>query len=597
MRVADVIFKFLTDKDVNTVFMITGGQAMFLNDAVYQNKILTTIFNHHEQAVGMSAEAYGRITGKLGVAVVTAGPGGINVLNGVVGGWTDSSPMMILSGQSPLYNVQYEEETKIRQFGVQGINIKPLVEGVTKYFVTVDDPLKTLYYIEEAYYMATTGRPGPVWIDIPLNIQGIQVDIKKLKHYIPPKKINNQRMLKKSVIKTIKLLQRAKRPLLLVGQGVRIAKAIPELEEILDKTNIPIITSRLGIDIISSDHPLFIGRPGTYGERTANFAVQNADLIVAIGSRLATSMIGYNAKDFGRNAKKVVVDIDQKELDKPGPEITLKILSDAKDFLSILVRFCKNYNFPNYDEWVKICQKWKKQYPVVLSTYKEEKPVNSYYFTSELAKLSSPEDMILVDTGGCFHTVCQTWKIKKGQRFLTTGGISSMGYWAAGIGACLANKRRRTFVITGDGSLQMNIQELATVKYNNLPIKLFVFNNNGYSLIRQTQKNMMEGRLFGESPATGLWCPDSLEIAKAYKIKGVRIHSVEEIKSKLKEVLEHKGPVICDILTPEWQLLIPRTISEKKKDGTLVTRSYEDMYPFLDPQELAKNMIAEKGNK
>lgn len=595
MRAADVVFKFLTDKGIDTVFMITGGQAMFLNDAVYQNKKIKAIFNHHEQAAGMAAEAYGRITGKLGVSVVTAGPGAVNVMNGVVGGWTDSSPMMVVSGQTAYFNVEYQEKTKIRQIGIQGINIKPLVEDVTKFFITVDNPQKILYYMEKAYHLATTGRPGPVWIDFPLNLQGVQVDIKKLKHFIPPKEKINSSSLEKSVKKTIELLKKAKRPLFLVGQGVRISKSIGELEQVLKKINAPIITSRLGIDIINSDHPLFVGRPGTYGERAANFAVQNADLIIAAGCRLATGMIGHNAKDFGRNAKKVVVDVDKKELNKPGPDITVKVLSDAKDFLRELLKMSKKVSFPDYKEWIIVCNNWKRKYPVVLSSYKYEKPVNSYYFTNELSKNASSEDMILVDTGGCFHTVCQTWKIKKGQRFLTTGGISSMGYWAAGIGACLANGGKRTFIITGDGSLQMNIQELATVKQNNLPIKIFIFNNNGYGLIRHTQKNFMEGRLFGVSPETGLSCPDSIKIAKAYGIKGVRISSVEEIEAKLKEVLEYDGPVICDILTPEWQLLIPRTASEKRPDGTLVAKPYEDMFPFLDPKELKANMIGEKG--
>ncbi len=593
MRAADVVFKFLTDKGVDTVFMVTGGQAMFLDDAVYQNKKLKVIINHHEQASGMAAEAYGRITGKIGVALVTAGPAAVNVMNGVVGAWTDSSPMIVISGQTALFNVQYQEKTKIRQIGIQGINVKPLVEGVTKFFVTIDDPQKVLYYMEQAFYLATTGRPGPVWIDFPLNLQGVQVDLKTLKHFIPPKEKKNKAILKKSIKETIKLLINAKRPLLLVGQGVRIAKAINDLDKILGQVNIPIITSRLGIDIINSDHPLFIGRPGIYGERAANFAVQNADLIIAVGCRLASGMIGHNAKDFGRNAQKIVIDIDSKELNKPGPEITLRILADARDFLQELLQQGKKITYPSYKTWINICNKWKERYPVVLPSYKDEKPVNSYYFTNELSKIASNEDMILVDTGSCFHTVCQTWKIKKGQRFLTTGGISSMSYWAAGIGACLANKGKRTFVITGDGSLQMNLQELATVKHNNLPMKIFIFNNNGYLLIRQTQKNMMEGRLIGESPKTGLWCPDSLKIAKAYGIKAVRIHSVDEIKPKLRQVLEYDGPVICDILSPEWQLLIPRTASEKKPDGTLVSKPYEDMYPFLDPQELIENMIVE----
>lgn len=593
MRVADVILKFLADKGVDTIFMITGGQAMFLNDAVYQNKKIKPIFTHHEQAAGMAAEAYGRITGNMGVAMVTAGPGAVNVLNGVVGGYTDSGPMMIISGQAALSAVQYQEKTGIRQFGVQGINIRPLAQPVTKYFITVDDPNKILYYVQKAYHIATTGRTGPVWLDVPLDIQGKQVTYEKLLGYTPPKEKVNRKVLKKQVKETITLLQKAKRPILLVGQGVRMAHAIQSFREVLEKVQMPVLTARLGIDLIETDNKLYVGRPGTYGERSANFATQNADVILSVGCRLGTSLIGHNAKDFGRNAKIIVVDIDKKELEKPGPTLTLKINTDARIFFNEMLMQLTGARLPKYTSWIKQCNVWKQKYPVVLPSYKKEKPVNSYYFIDKLSKIAKSSDLTLVDTGGCFHVAAQTWKVKKGQRFLTTGGISSMGYWVAGIGACLANKSKRTIVITGDGSLQMNIQEFATIKRNNLPIKVFILNNNGYSLIRLTQKNFMDGRLLGVSPDTGLFLPDSLKIAKAYGIKGVRIKNITNIDRKIKQVLDYPGPVICDVLTPEWQLLIPRTASDKKPDGTLVAKPYEDMFPFLPPEELAKNMIGE----
>jgi len=595
MRVSDVIFDYLAKKGVDTAFMVTGGQAMFLDDAVHQNRHITPIFTHHEQSAGMAAESYGRVKGIPGVAVVTAGPGAVNVMNGVVGAWTDSSPMIVLSGQAALKAVQYQETTKIRQFGVQGINIRPLVDSVTKYFITVDDPQKILYYIQKAYHIATTGRPGPVWLDVPLDIQGKEIK-GKLIQFVPEKeKLNRQ--LSKQVAQTIALLKKSKRPILLIGHGLRIANALPDFEKALERLKIPVVTSRLGIDSIESNHPLYIGRPGTYGERSANFTVQNADVIISIGSRLATSMIGHNAPDFGKNAKKVVVDIDAKELNKPGPILDIKILSDAKLFLR---EFNKQiYKVPplHFSDWVNQANLWKKKYPVVLPEYRKEKPINSYYFTQRLSKLSSAKDMVLVDTGGCFHVAAQSWKVKKGQRYITTGGISSMGYWVAGIGACMAYGKKQTLIITGDGSLQMNIQELATIKHNNLPIKIFIFNNNGYLLIRHTQKNFMEGRLMGESPATGVWCPDSMKIAKAYGIKGVKIDNLKTMDIKIKEVLAHKGPVICEIITPEWQLLIPRTASIKNPDGSMVSKPYEDMFPFLPPEEIEENMIAEINKK
>ncbi len=591
MKVADFIFKFLTDKGVDTLFMVSGGQAMFLVDAVYQNKRINAICTHHEQAAGMAAEAYGRITGKLGVALVTAGPGSVNVINGLVGGWTDSSPMMIISGQSALPYVQYQEKTGIRQYGIQGINIKPFVERATKYFITVDDPCRILYYIGKAYHLATSGRPGPVWVDVPLDIQGMAVPEKLLEEFVCPLDRTDNEPLKRQVSKTLEFLAGSKKPIIIVGQGVRIAGAVDEFNEFISRLNIPVLTSRLGIDLIHSSSELYVGRPGNYGERAANFAIQNSELIISVGCRLASALIGHDAKDFGRYAKKVVVDIDAEELEKPGIEITVKINDDAKRFFTEMLRQIdlNQFNMPDFNGWLKKCNEWKKRYPVVSASYKDETPVNSYYFTDKLCTAAAKDDMILVDTGTCFHVVCQTWKIKKGQRFLTTGGLSSMGYWVAGIGACLANGRRRTIVITGDGSLQMNIQEFATIKHNNLPIKVFIFNNNGYLLIRHTQKNFMEGRLMGEGPETGVWCPDSLKIAEAYGIKGVRIDSVEGMEGKIKEVLDFGGPVICDVMTPEWQLIIPRVTSEKRPDGTLFSRPYEDMYPFLEREEFLRN--------
>jgi len=592
MRVADFIFKFLSDRGVDTIFMVSGGQAMFLVDAVYQNKSLKAICTHHEQSAGMSIDAYGRLTGKLGVALVTAGPGAVNITNGVVGGWTDSAPMMVISGQSGLSYVQYQQEHPIRQFGIQGINIKPLVEKVTKYFVTVDDPAKILYYMGKAYYLALNGRPGPVWLDVPLDVQKMEVPAGLLEEFRPSLENINNLILKEEIKKISEMLLQAKRPIILAGQGVRLANAVSEFSDLVNKLKVPVLTSRLGIDLIESDNKLYVGRPGNYGERSANFAVQNSDLIISIGCRLASALVGHDPKNFGLNAKKIVIDIDEQELNKPGVRIDLKIKSDAKAVLIQMLKAFDKIKIPEFHSWIGQCNYWKKTYPVVLDSYKSEKPVNSYYFTDKLSDYASQDDMIVVDTGTCFHVACQAWKIKKGQRFLTTGGLSSMGYWAASMGACIANNRGRTVVITGDGSLQMNIQELATIKHNNLPIKIIIFNNDGYLLIRHTQKNFMDGRLLGEGPNTGVWCPDSLKIAQAYGIKGVRVDKVSEVELKIKEVMEYDGPVVCDVMTPQWQLIIPRISSQKLADGTLVAKPYEDMFPYLSKAELRKNMIA-----
>jgi acetolactate synthase-1/2/3 large subunit len=592
MNVSEYIFNFFSDKGINTVFMVTGGQAMYLNDAVGKNKNFEIICTHHEQSAAMAADAYGRIKNKPAIALVTAGPGSVNALNGVVGGYTDSSPMIVISGQANLSFVKYQDETNIRQFGIQGINIKPLVSNYVKYFITIDDTSKLPFYLNEAYNAATTGRPGPVWIDVPLDLQRQEVDKES---FMPVKNIFEQpsSIGYKYYNQVIDKLSNSKRPIFLVGQGVSLANAREDFLQLLESVKIPVITSRLGIDLIESENPLYVGRPGNYGERAANFAIQNSDLIISIGCRLASALVGHAPGEFGKHSYKFIVDIDESELNKPGVKIDTKICMDCKEFILGLKKQLMEKPCFDFSEWIRVCNNWKKNYPVVQPEYKNETPVNSYYFMDRLSDLVSENANILVDTGSCFHVACQTWKIKKGQHYLTTGGLSSMGYWVAGIGACLANDRKETIVITGDGSLQMNIQEFATIKHNKLPIKVFILNNNGYLLIRHTQRNFMDDRFIGESPQTGVWCPDSLEIAKAYGIKALRINGTDEIDNKIKEILSCNEPVICDVMTPEWQLLIPRVASDKSPDGKLISREYSDMFPYLPRDEYQKNMIAE----
>lgn len=591
MNVAKYIVDFVANRGVNKIFMVTGGQAMFLNDAVYQNKKIKPIFHHHEQAAGMAAEAYGRISGNLGVAMVTAGPAGINVLNGVVGAYVDSAPMMVISGQSSSANVAYMGTSGIRQFGLQGIYMQPIAQAVTKFYVFVDDPAKISYWMEKAYFLATNGRPGPVWIDVPLDMQRAEIPTKFSQQFSPSESEVVPMISPKDITEVADLLASSKQPLLVAGQGIRIAKANGLMDKFLAKTNIPVVTTRLGIDLIDSQSKLFVGRPGLYGDRSANFAVQQADFILSVGARLDPGIIGYDAKDWGRKAKKVVVDIDAKELLKPGVLPFIKIQGDAKEFLSLLLRKIENKKFTYHSGWIKMCANWRKKYPTVASSYKNETPVNSYYLTERLSFAAEKTDMVVVDTSSPFHVVCQAWKIKKGQRFLTTGGISTMGYWPAAIGVCVASGNKRTIIVTGDGCLQMNIQELATVKHNNLPIKLFVINNGGYLLIRHTQKTHMEGRLLGESEKTGLWIPDTLKIARAYGIKAVSIDSPKNIDKKIREVLTIPGPVICDVKSPYWQFIGPRIASDKLPDGRMVSRPYEDMFPFLDNKEMNTNML------
>ncbi|MBR1944918.1 MAG: thiamine pyrophosphate-binding protein [Alphaproteobacteria bacterium] len=593
MNISEYIFDFFNKKGVEAVFMVTGGQAMYLNDAVGKNKNYSIICHHHEQACSMSADAYGRIKNKPAIALVTAGPGSVNAMNGVVGAYTDSSPMIVISGQANLAFVQYEEKTRIRQYGIQGINIRSMVEGFVKYFKTIDDVTKVNYYLEEAWEAATTGRPGPVWIDVPLDIQRAEFPSNQVKF---GKKIDLSDLyrLDLAVNSILEHLKTARRPLWLAGQGVSLSGARESFIKLFDTAGVPVITARLGIDLIESDNELYVGRPGNYGERAANLAIQNADLIVSLGCRLASSLVGHSPEKFGKHAYKIVVDVDREELDKPGVVIDEKVMLDCKEIIDELNSRISARSLPKYSEWVQQCNSWKSKYPVVQPEYKDEKPVNSYYFVDRLSALAPDNANIMVDTGSCFHVVCQTWKIKRGQHFLTTGGLSSMGYWCAGIGVCIANDRKDTIVITGDGSLQMNIQEFAPIHHNSLPIKTFVLNNNGYLLIRSTQHNFMEDRFVGEGPNSGVWCPELERIAAAYEIPYVRIENVDEIDDKVKRVFATNGPVICEVMTPEWQALVPRITSEKTSDGRLVAHEYSDMFPFLSREEYKQNMIAEE---
>jgi len=585
MNVSEYIFDFFNQKGVDTCFMVTGGQAMYLDDAVAKNSHYHIICNHHEQASTMCADAYGRFKLKPAIALVTTGPGSVNAINGVVGAYTDSSPLIVVSGQTNFSFVKYQEKSSIRQFGVQGINIKPMVEDTVKSFITIDDVSKLRYYLTEAWQSATMGRPGPVWIDVPLDIQRREVSEDNIIEESEEDAVVDYYLLGKAVDSTINKLRVANRPLLLVGQGVSLSGAKELLVKLVEVLHVPVLTSRLGIDVINSDNIYYVGRPGNYGERAANFAVQNADLIISIGSRLAAATVGRFPREFGKNAYKIVIDIDQKELDKPGVFINEKVKLDCKTFISALLNKLTRVKLPDYSCWVRRTQEWKNKYPVVLPEYKNQEPVNSYYFVDRLSRFAPSNASVLVDTGSCFHVAAQTWRVKAGQRYITTGGLSSMGYWCAGIGSCVANEFKETIVITGDGSLQMNIQELATVRHNNIPLKIFVINNNGYLLIRSAQKNYMEGYLVGESPATGVWCPDLNKISSAYDIPFIRINKVNEVDSFIKKAFDIEGPVICEVITPEWQTIAPRTSAEKLPNGKILAHDYSDMYPFLPKEE------------
>jgi acetolactate synthase-1/2/3 large subunit len=591
MRVADYIVEKLYGAGAEHAFLVTGGMIMHLTDALLQHKRQKYICCHHEQAATMAAEAYGRYTGRLGVAYVTAGPAALNTLTGVVGAYVDRSPCIIVAGQS---KVSQARVTGPRQFSLQGFNTLPLFQQVTKYAVMLDDITRVKYEVEKCIHIAKSHPVGPVWIECPIDIQGATFDPDTYEGFRPPQEKKDAVSLEKQVEFVKMAIQNSKRPFFLLGAGVRASGAVEAVNDLVRAVNIPVLTSRLGMDLIEHENPLFVGRPGTYGDRPANFTVQNSDLMIVIGCRLSVGLTGYDYQNFAAHAKKVIVDIDDKELTKPSVVPDIAITADARVFVDMLRQKLGSFRFQN-QKWVDRTQEWKYKYPVDLPEYKNEhEGINSYHFMTVFSESMSEGDIFLVDTGSCFHVHAQAFRVKRGQRHIITGGLSTMGYMPASIGVAAGAKGRDVYCITGDGSLQMNIQELQTIVHNKLPIKLMVLSNNGYLLIRHTQSNFMDGRLIGESPATGVSFPDLKKIAKAYGIDYIKISKLGELGNKLKEVRNCPGPLICEVMTPSNQLLIPRVASRKLDDGTMVSMPYDDMFPFLPREEYAQNCVYDK---
>lgn len=595
MTVSDYMMNFLKEKNVDTAFAVVGGLAMHLNDALYRTPEISTVFVHHEQAAAMAADAYARITGKLGFAMVTAGPGVLNTITGLVGGYVDSAPMLVVSGQANLPFAAHMSNTPIRQYGIQGINSEDFVKHGTKYFALISDPAKAAYHMEKAYYTAFEGRPGPVWVEVPLNVQRMEMPQNSTYHFTAKANPFPKEETAAVCEKITHALSKARRPLVLAGQGVRLAGVVDEFVQFLEKNNLPVVTTRLGIDLIEYKHPLYVGHPGTQGDRAANITIQNADVIIALGSRMSTSSVGHEPKMFGENAEIYVVDADTEELNKPGPNIKEALKGDLRFVMPKLLETPIDFTH-NHDKWAGFCEMLKLKYPVMQTEYREDDKVNSYYLIDMLSNMADDNAVILVDGGGSVHPVgAQGWKLKKGQRHLTSGGLATMGYWCAVLGACAANNYKHTIAITGDGTFHMNIQELATIRQLSKPIKIFVVNNNGYLSIRHTQRNFMDDRLFGEGPASGLFLPSAAAVAEAYGIKAVRINTPNELEPKLAEVLAYDGPVVCEVISPEWQLIAPRVASDRLPDGTLRQRGFDDMYPYLPEEELAACRFTEGG--
>lgn len=592
IKLSDYIAKRLKEKySIKHIFMISGGGAMHLNDSF--GKFIPYICNHNEQASAIAAEGYARVHQNLAVVNVTTGPGGLNCLNGVFGQYTDSVPVLYISGQ-----VKYATtlascpQIPLRQLGDQEVDIVSCVKPLTKYATMLTNANDIEYVLDKAIYLATHGRKGPVWIDIPLDLQAALIDESKLKKYnckedelvLPP--------FDKELNALQSLFAKAKRPLIVAGHGIRLAGAKKEFAELVEKLGIPVVTTMNGFDIIEGDNKNFIARIGTVANRAGNFALQNADLVLCMGSRNNIRQVSYNWENFAKNAQLVCVDIDKAELDKPTIKPNIKIHADAKDFIIQLSQIHLNNSFK---EWLKWCQELKAKYsPISEAERIAHNPIEPYYFTHKLLTYFKDDELVVCGNGSAFILPFQTGIVKKNQRYIWNSGDASMGYdLPAAIGACIANNNKQTICIAGDGSIMMNLQELQTMKHYNLPIKLFIFNNNGYISIQQTQKNFFEGRMTACTTDSGVTLPDFIQVAKSFDLPAVKIDNLNHLDEQIKSVLNARTPVVCEVMLSPDYIFAPKLSAKKLDDGTMISPSLEDMFPFLDRKEYEGNMICE----
>lgn len=599
-RLADYVADFLVSKGVTDVFSVVGGGAMHLNDALGHHAGLHVTYNHHEQACAIAAEAYARLENRIAAVCVTTGPGGTNALTGVLGGWLDSIPMFVISGQ-----VRYDTTARfalreagaaVRAMGDQEYDIVKSVAPMTKYAVMIEEPLNIRYHLERAWHLATTGRPGPVWIDIPVNYQGGYIETDELEGYDPseddallPPPVSDD------VIRTVlEKIRQAKRPVFHAGYGIRLSGGYDAFRSVLGKLNIPVVTYWNAVDLIEDEHPLYCGRAGNMGDRPGNWAIQNADLILAVGTRISIRQVGYNWKTWARAAEVIMVDVDAGELKKPTLHVEMPVWADAKDFLAKLDAAAEKKVFSGTD-WLETCRSWKKNYPAVLPRQWEENgsTANVYAFIRYLSSQLPVNSLTAVSNGACCVVGNQAYVIRKGSRMANNSAVASMGYGLpAAIGTCIGGGRHETICLEGDGSIMMNLQELQTILTNRLPIKIFLINNSGYHSIRITQTNLFNKNFVGIGPQSGdLSFPEFRKIAEAFGYRYFSARSNAEMKAVVDEVLTLDGPVFTEIFTDTQQVWEPKSSTKRLEDGTLVSPPLEDLAPFLPREELKKIMV------
>ncbi|MGO9405601.1 MAG: thiamine pyrophosphate-binding protein [Terriglobales bacterium] len=606
MRLADYVMSFVARQGVKHVFLLTGGGAMHLNDALARCNDLTFICNHHEQASAIAAENYSKATNNLGVALVTTGPGGTNAITGVVGAWLDSTPMLVISGQVKRADRMYRPDGTplgVRQRGSQEVDIVSLVKPITKYAVTIDDPQSIRYHFEKAVHLARTGRPGPVWIDIPIDVQAAPIEPDAMRSFDPAESSqHSQDDLDTQVRDVIAQLNQSERPFVFAGNGVRVSGAAAAFEKLVRRLNVPVGLTWMAMDLLDDDDPLFVGRPGTVASRGANFALQNADFVLVIGTRLDPPLMGWDPQQFARGAYKTVVDIDPAELRKLEGAIDNPICADARTFIDRMLQansvLDKNKN-KDRSPWLQRCQDWKARYPIVLPEHRAPGLVSVYHLAEIIGQEAGPNDRVVSgSSGSAIEVFLLAYRARKGRRVFHTAGLGAMGYGIpASIGVCLGSGKRKTICVDGDGGLQLNIQELATIAHLQLPIKLFVLNNQGYASIRASQTNYFGGPNIGCSPETGVSIPDYRKVARAYGLKTAVIEGQGEgqadLRAAVRKVLRSRGPVVCDVHVIPDEIRAPRVTSIQRPDGSFLSKPLEDLWPFLDRDEFAQNMIVE----
>jgi acetolactate synthase-1/2/3 large subunit len=590
MKLSDYVIQFVIDLGVKHIFFLPGGGAMHLNDSLGARRAeIEPVCTLHEQAAAIAAENYAKAKGSIGVGLFTTGPGGTNAVTGIAGAWLDSTPCLFLCGQAKRSDLK--GDTGIRQGGVQEVDVAAIVAPITKYSVTVMDPALIRYHLERAVHLATTGRPGPVWVEIPLDVQGATIDPATLEGFTPEEPVVDKGLLEAQVAKTLEFLKAAKRPIILAGHGIRLAGAIPEFRSLVEQLRVPVTATWLAPDLLEYDHPLYVGRPGVVAARGVNFAIQNSDFLLTIGTRVDATITGYAPRKLARAAVKVMVDIDPPELRKFENVFDLLIEADAGDFIRELARQARS--LPDITPWREKCADWKSRYPIVLPEHRQpDQLVSTYFLADVMSDLMQPGDFIISGSSGAGIEIFQhALRMKKDQRLFHTTALGSMGYGLpAAIGACYACGCKSTMCVEGDGSLQLNVQEFATVARDNLPIKLFVLNNRGFSSIR-TSQNRWFNRLIAADDTSGLYLPPITKVAEAYGLPARRIENQKNLREDVRSVLETKGPVVCELVCIPDEVRIPSLAAIQRADGTMVSKPLEDLSPLLDRDEFRANML------